>query len=269
MRALDYTFRDDDEILSKVVVAYVNIAPFRQQIGAAYISYVGTMCAGINPIALSDEAARSLRLAYRSEAQSAGLEWISSLRDDHDFNFCPICGGPGGRTVEHHLPQAVFPEFSVYSYNLLPCCASCNTKRGDWNRPGNDWTLHPYFDREILESAQLCVNIAPPWEAPLFRWDIVPSHDQNFDRRVRSHLTQSLDLSLFASWMRGQWSDLRTMKVQRFDDPISLERSLRWELAAESIRNKNSWNAALVRGVLQAEGLLDWLIENKAVEVSG
>ena len=40
---------------------------------------------------------------------------------------CPFCGGIGTqRNLDHFLPKAHFPQFSVLPRNLVPSCRDCN-----------------------------------------------------------------------------------------------------------------------------------------------
>lgn len=264
MKPVIWAYRDDVGLVESVAAQYPEIAPFKEQIRAAYGQYIESRCNSLAPIALDDAARRGLRTAYGSESKRAGLDWISRVRNDHDHNYCPVCGGAGARTVEHHLPQAHFPEFCVYSRNLVPCCHACNTKRGDVNGPGADWTLHPYFDHAVLGSPLVYVSVQGPWEVPLFRLKVIESLNEDVFLKVENHLEKSLDLGLFGSWVRGEWTDLRLVKAPQYRDASSFKQGLRSELNAEAQRNWNSWGAALIRGVLRVDGLADWIFDNRS-----
>lgn len=61
--------------------------------------------------------------------------------------LCPFCGISSVRTLEHHLPKAQYPDFSITPYNLIPCCRDCNTeKRDGLIASPEEQKLHPYFD---------------------------------------------------------------------------------------------------------------------------
>jgi 5-methylcytosine-specific restriction endonuclease McrA len=67
---------------------------------------------------------------------------------------CPYCGMDKPRTIDHYLPKSMFPEFSVFPPNLLPCCGYCNNKkRDDWLEDGKRIYLNLYFD-DIPEDKQ-------------------------------------------------------------------------------------------------------------------
>lgn len=63
---------------------------------------------------------------------------------------CPLCGGIGHvRTLDHYLPKANFPLYSVLPANLVPCCRDCNSEKlNAFAVHQADQTLHPYFDHD-------------------------------------------------------------------------------------------------------------------------
>jgi 5-methylcytosine-specific restriction endonuclease McrA len=69
---------------------------------------------------------------------------------------CPFCGGIGHAfTLDHYLPKAYYPAYSVNPSNLVPCCRDCNTgKQGSFAYTRGDQTIHPYFDAEIYFSSR-------------------------------------------------------------------------------------------------------------------
>lgn len=62
---------------------------------------------------------------------------------------CPFCGGIGvPTTLDHYLPKANFPQFSVLPVNLVPCCSKCNSgeKGAQFATTPENQILHPYFE---------------------------------------------------------------------------------------------------------------------------
>lgn len=60
---------------------------------------------------------------------------------------CPMCGSLHSGTLDHIFPQSDYPEFAVFSRNLVPAC-KCNSKRqNDLLGDGQgERILHPYYD---------------------------------------------------------------------------------------------------------------------------
>ena len=57
------------------------------------------------------------------------LKFIPIFRRELSPLVCPMCGGFGNGTLDHYLPKDTYPEFSVFSKNLIPAC-NCNNLRG-------------------------------------------------------------------------------------------------------------------------------------------
>ncbi len=64
---------------------------------------------------------------------------------------CPFCGGIGTpRNLDHFLPKAHFPQFSVLPRNLIPSCRDCNMdgKAHSFARNAKDQIIQPYVDND-------------------------------------------------------------------------------------------------------------------------
>ncbi|WP_020481290.1 HNH endonuclease [Methylomonas sp. MK1] len=64
---------------------------------------------------------------------------------------CPFCGGIGTpRNLDHFLPKAHFPQFSVLPRNLVPSCRDCNMdgKGHDFATKAEDQIIQPYADKD-------------------------------------------------------------------------------------------------------------------------
>ena len=62
---------------------------------------------------------------------------------------CPFCGGIGRpRNLDHYLPKAHYPQFSILPFNLVPACRDCNMDgKGDaFARNEAEQIIHPYLD---------------------------------------------------------------------------------------------------------------------------
>ncbi|EJM7152613.1 MULTISPECIES: HNH endonuclease [Vibrio] len=62
---------------------------------------------------------------------------------------CPFCGGIGRpRNLDHYLPKAHFPQFSIVPVNLVPSCRDCNMdgKGEDFAATEAEQVIQPYLD---------------------------------------------------------------------------------------------------------------------------
>lgn len=64
---------------------------------------------------------------------------------------CPFCGGIGRpRNLDHYLPKAYYPQFSVLPVNLVPSCRDCNMdgKGEDFATTEEEQVIQPYLDND-------------------------------------------------------------------------------------------------------------------------
>jgi hypothetical protein len=90
-----------------------------------------------------------LRHCYKTTvARDALLERIRKLQPSRMRWICQYCCGVGhSSTWDHYLGQAQFPEFSVFTPNLIPACAECNTLKGEqWISYGKRVCVNFYYD---------------------------------------------------------------------------------------------------------------------------
>lgn len=70
---------------------------------------------------------------------------------------CPFCGGIGRpKNLDHYLPKAHFPQFSILPFNLLPSCRDCNMdgKGEHYATVYHEQIIHPYLDKECFFQEQ-------------------------------------------------------------------------------------------------------------------
>ncbi|MDN8228391.1 MULTISPECIES: hypothetical protein [Acinetobacter calcoaceticus/baumannii complex] len=75
---------------------------------------------------------------YSSELVS--LRYIKDYRKNTSYKVCSLCGSPAAGTLDHFLPKDIYPEFSIFSKNLIPAC-KCNFSK---NKNIN-MIYHPQF----------------------------------------------------------------------------------------------------------------------------
>ncbi|KAA3506358.1 HNH endonuclease [Agrobacterium vitis] len=107
---------------------------------------------------------------------------------------CPLCGGVGHvHTLDHYLPKANFPLYSVMPVNLVPCCRDCNSEKlNAFAVVQEKQTLHPYFDHDkfFLErwvGARVIQTMPPVVEY----FVMPPDHwHENEKARVHAHFSE-------------------------------------------------------------------------------
>lgn len=54
---------------------------------------------------------------------------IKETQDEHLRQICPNCGILPALEVDHYVPKELYPDFSIYSSNLIWSCKTCNGKK--------------------------------------------------------------------------------------------------------------------------------------------
>jgi hypothetical protein len=75
-------------------------------------------------------------------------EWRGAILANTRAGKCPMCSVGRASTLDHYLPENVFPEFAVLPLNLVPACSICQThKRELYRNATAPLFLHLYFDQ--------------------------------------------------------------------------------------------------------------------------
>ncbi|MDV4111466.1 hypothetical protein CMT20_06550 [Elizabethkingia anophelis] len=111
-------------------------------------TYIGTLSA-------------SLKSCY--DSGSIGIELLKQKVRDRQLDVfkgeCQYCNMGEPLTIDHYLPRFYFPEFSALSINLIPCCATCNNKKGEeWLVEGSRKIINYYYD-ELPDTDYLVCKI--------------------------------------------------------------------------------------------------------------
>lgn len=73
---------------------------------------------------------------------------------------CPICDANWGyavRTLDHILPESIFPQFSILPLNLVPTCYRCNhAKSTTVGYLSNEGVINPFFNNINLTNYLKC-----------------------------------------------------------------------------------------------------------------
>jgi hypothetical protein len=173
-----------------------------------------------------------------------------------------MCGSTNVMSLEHYLAKADYPEFYIFSLNLIPSCMTCNQKRGKIaNAPGTALPLlHPYFDGKDLDSRFLITEFILPFDAPIFR-ATVDSYQLTgaILARAQRHIVKSIDTDIFHNWSKGLWAEWRS-KAYLEPDLASLLKVIKKDLSAhEKAAGPNTWTAAFLRGLLTNTNAAEWL----------
>lgn len=82
----------------------------------------------MTPRNYSEEEKEALKKTYKYSNED-----FQKYCDDvlENGNRCPYCDLEIVSSIDHYLPQVIFPEYSDLLINFIPSCSKCNSKKGD------------------------------------------------------------------------------------------------------------------------------------------
>ncbi|CAN7448880.1 hypothetical protein LJR038_004881 [Acidovorax sp. LjRoot38] len=230
---------------------------------------------------LGEATAKKLRDRYKSGDELPRFIKYR-LNTLQGLTACPYCGLQKNITTDHYLPKQHFPQYAVFSLNLVPACTDCqmNGAKGEWfpgaskkkgerpkrrpKRGSLERLLHPYFDSFLSEQV-LQIEFFPA--EMLLEIEIFPIvRDKQVRRLVSFHINQMNVQNAAAATVRAYWSSLISRiqeKSELRDDREAIERFLKDELRRVYMECKsaNSIEYIFYSSVINSAAKLDFLIE--------
>lgn len=201
-------------------------------------------------------------LSKNFNSEPDDLNHLTVLRDSSP-DSCPMCGSDHAGTLDHVFPREDYPEWTVFSWNLVPAC-ECNTKRGQTligNRVNNERVLHPYFDTELGNRNISCI-ITPINGYRISQVSVVCIATGTNLNAIHFHIEEVVKKSGIEKWLNKQWikiyqepeSVIFTLEEDKLVNNVNeLDILLNKLLRKLEKRHKtpNNWNSVLIHGILQ------------------
>lgn len=158
---------------------------------SAYQSYDGTATAVccLKPAATAPATPKDLRGNYQYLTQSE-RNVRSALMQNNLGGRCPLCDQGRATTLDHYLPQSLFPEFSILPLNLVPACGDCNrNKSATYAQDGVGLFLHAYLDQIPDKSRFLFAKVWVEEQIIAVTFTVKPPRSLNTElrRRILTH----------------------------------------------------------------------------------
>lgn len=220
---------------ARVGVSYRNYYSYRNRLE----QYVG--------LSFSPPESESLRHCYDSPSQMVSRIKARLLSlPDILAGECPYCRIGEPETLDHYLPKALFPEFSIFSLNLVPVCGRCNNLKSDsFLDSGCRSFLHPYFD--LLEgNLFLCAEVYVQSGTPAvsfyldnsnyidqYVYDVICRHFKslNLGERYRKKGVALMSEIVYSAEFRIQPSQLKALFLSEAERVASRKGPNCWEAA--------------------------------------
>jgi hypothetical protein len=123
------------------------LADARETVFGAYSQYKSGELCSLSTVIDNDDTAETIRSNYtvlRSGALVADGAMILARS-----RICCLCGLRATSELDHYLPKQLFPEFAVYTVNLVPVCGVCNKRKSEeyMTSLGGPAFIHAYLDQ--------------------------------------------------------------------------------------------------------------------------
>jgi hypothetical protein len=155
---------------------------------------------------------------------------------------CPFCGGIGHpKNLDHYLPKANFPQYSILPANLIPCCRDCNTeKKNAVAQTLGGQSLHPYLDKSKYFTEQwVCASVShsdpvslrffakPPGQWSLQEQQRVNSHFREYGLAGRFGIEAGRELATLTHLRKKILSKMSTQSFQNYLTDVASDNALR------------------------------------------
>lgn len=182
-------------------------------------------------------------------------------------SYCPLCGLPNEpSTVEHYLPKEEYPEFSIYSKNLVPACFKCNTNKGRaiLDESNKRTSLHVYFE-DLCAKHIIELSVAIPYESGAGQIashsELEPDEVQVVDSHLRLFKINERYRSFFPDHYYEFWTGVNALS--EFDrEKVKFRCQSILEKKIERFGH-NYWEVLLYRTALNTD-LFDYMYDNES-----
>jgi len=187
---------------------------------------------------------------------------IIDVLEEHELSHCPFCSSLGvPDTLDHFLPKDTYPEYAIFSHNLIPCCDSCNrAKSTKVLKNGKRIFLHPYYDMaEDMEIYNLVIK--PAYEnAPDFELVVNNGLKNKYKKIAKRHLKELKIEERFRKYFKSQYRRLiKNVKQNKQTSNTDLLTLLNIFLTNSLNVDINYWDTLFYKSVINNQELLDYL----------
>ena len=173
---------------------------------------------------------------------------------------CPYCNHRIADTLDHFLPKANFPIYSITPINLVPACTQCNKGKlvSIPTRPA-EHTLHPYYD-DIEAIQWLECEIVQMKEIIFeFRARNVTGIPAILNRRIANHFSAYNLNALYKSQASSEFMNIKSQITRIFENKgkEELREFLHEAYSSRADFDINSWQSAFYYSLFSNEEFLE------------
>jgi hypothetical protein len=166
------------------------------------------------------------------------------------LRICPFCGFGQVTTLDHYLPKAKFPIFSIHPNNLVPSCSDCNKgKSAGIAITKEQQSIHPYFDQaHFINDQWLFARVIETSPATIRYYAQPPTNWSADDQaRITNHFDGFKLAQRFCVQAGDELSNLRgELEIDfQINQQDGVKLALTKKLAGTRLQHTNSWKTAM------------------------
>lgn len=251
-----------NQSLGKIINAFVRYESFFSRTnGVTKISALGLQAALGNAL-----------IKHYEEPPDSLSPHLDQMRKQLSPDSCPMCGAKNPSTLDHIIPKTAFPEFSLFSKNLVPACI-CNSLRENVYvsvSSLNEHVLHPYFDKILsnrLAIADIRVPIGGDKRSHKIGIKIITKSNSKYFPRVQLHINSVVRKTNIVNYISNRWVKLcrnpyRLLQIPkrnlRLNNLVS-ELKIRLRYEDNYHDTPNNWESFLWAGILKSTSATKFL----------
>lgn len=169
---------------------------------------------------------------------------------------CPYCMISEPNTMEHYFDKDEFPEYTLFSKNLIPCCSQCNSLKGTrLIVNGARSTLNFYYD--ILPTSQFSSFKMHLDDKMVPTFDVVLALDVSkaVDKVIQNHFDVLHLRNRYSMQIPDLLSNLLDEAKERMAEGISLDDVIKvFRIRISTLRKNNGtnyWEACFYESVIE------------------
>ena len=184
-------------------------------------------------------------------------------------NKCPYCRINHPNTLDHYFDKSDYPEFSVFTPNLIPCCSECNGKKGVivFDANNNRQFIHFYYD-QLPDYQFLFVRftLTPCEKIPTVNVYLNIPSTETLKSQIEFHFSRLELLSKYKDQIQEKISTIIGLirKADKEGFTVSQMRNIlccQYDSMVEEY-GYNYWEACMYEGVLSSEGFIETYFSN-------
>ncbi|MBE8233180.1 MAG: hypothetical protein HAW67_05535 [Endozoicomonadaceae bacterium] len=222
--------------------------------------------------------ANKLKYHYEKMSPKVELSYIKKIRKELSPRTCPMCGSLGVSTVDHYLPKANYPEWTIFSKNLVPAC-DCNVQRSTrvCGVSPHERVFHPYYD-EALQNRLISCRLTGNLEAPDFSISALMVVGVSNDM-TEFHLDEIVRKTNIVNWLKETWEELRLFPsaiLVNIDHDEVISKAILIQQITKLLgkydtqhRTPNNWYSIFMHGVLNDVTVLEWIVNQQNGIIDG